>query len=227
MKFIYDFTDKFNPFLLMALNKEFLNSYLFDLDEVNEWRVNDDFEPLENLIGKEELDKSTNVLCRMYTYSDKVYEIKEVLEHYSNLSDNEHTKIAAKIQDFQYCMHKIILWLNSDSASTYNQQPAFDVLEIGFNRNNLNKKTHELFTYLVENYEKKGNIKYINIFKFLKNSDKRMYAFNFTEDLYREHIFRLKGVQITKFSTAAFAYGDKELPILNAFEEAFRKEHLK
>jgi hypothetical protein len=224
MKFIYDFTDKFNPFLLMELNKEFIMSYLKEMEEVNEWKVKEDFDVLENIFGKEELERSTNILCRAYSYSEGAYEIKEMSQQYDNLSYSEHKDMTTRIQDFQHCMQKIILWLSSNRASTYNEQPDSDKPDLVFNHNNLNKKTHRLFTYLVENYDKKGNVKFINIFKFLKNADKSIYAFNFTESSYREYILKLKDVKITKFSTAAFAYEDKELPILNAFEEAFRKE---
>lgn len=227
-KFIYDFTDKFNPFLLLVLNKEFVLGYLSEMGEMNEWKVKKEFDFLENLIDKEELKNSTSILCRMYSYSDGVYKIEEVFEEYYNLNYSEHMEMTKKIQDFQYCMHKIILWLNSNKASTYNQQPTIDQSltgkpEQGFNRNNLNKNAHELFTYLDENYEKNGNIKFINIFKFLKKVDKRTYAFNFTEEKYRNYIFDLNGVKITNFSTATFGYDDKEFPILNALEEDFRK----
>lgn len=117
-KFIYDFTDKFNPFLLLALNKEFLNSYLLDLDEMNELRVKNDFEPLENLICKEELNKSINVLCRMYTYSNGVFKTEEVREQKCNLSYSDHSNMTIKIQDFQFCMQEIIAAENSKAKPT-------------------------------------------------------------------------------------------------------------
>jgi hypothetical protein len=226
-KFIYDFTDKFNPFLLIALNKQFVIGYLTEMDEMNELKVKKHIDlAFENLIGEEELEKITNILSRVYSYSNGVYKIEEVLEQYYNLSYSDHRDITTKTQDFRHCMQEIILWLNSNSVSQFNQQPTSDKADVGFNRNNWNKNTYELFNYLDENYDKKGNIKFINIFKFLKNVDKEFYAFNFTEEVYREFILNLKNLKITKFSTAALAYEDKELPILNAFEEVFRKEVL-
>lgn len=224
MKFIYDFTDKFNPFLLMELNKEFLMTYLNEMDQMNEWKVKKDFDVLENILGKEELNSRTNILCRAYSYSKGVYEIKEVLEEFYNLSYSDHKDMTTRIQDFRHCMQKTILWLSSNRASTYNQQTDSDNPDLGFNRNNINKNANALFTYLDENYEKKGKVKYINIFKFLKKVDNRMYAFNFTEAKYREFIYNLKSIKITKFATAAYAYEDKELPTLNDLEETFRKE---
>jgi hypothetical protein len=224
MKFIYDFTDKFNPFLLMELNKEFLMSYLTEMDEMNEWKINDDLDVLHKFIGFEGFLDPKKILCRAYSYSNGDYEIKEVSHEYDNLSYREHREMTTRIQDFQHCMQKTILWLSSNEASTYNQQPNSAEPDIGINHNNLNKKAHELFTYLVENYDKKGKIKFINIFKFLKKVDKRIYAFNFTEKSYRKYILDLNGVKITNFATAAYGYEEKELPILNAFEQVFRKE---
>lgn len=223
-KFIYDFTDKFNPFLLIALNKQFVIGYLTEMDEMNELKVKEDFEPIENLIDKNELDKGMNILCRIYSYSDGIFEIEELFEQYHNLSYSDHRSMITKIEDFQYCMQEIVLWLNSKSVSQFNQQAASNKCGVSYNRNNWNKKTYDLFNYLDENYEKKGKIKFINIFEFLKNIDKKNYAFNFTEKAYRDFIHNLKGIKITKFSTAEFAYEDKELPILNSLEEDFRKE---
>lgn len=224
-KFIYDFTDKFNPFLLISLNKEFLNSYLLDLDEINEGKVKHDNDPSENLLGNETLDKMRRILCRVYSYSDGIFKIDEVLEQYYNLSYVHHKTMYTKIQDFQICMHEIILWLNSESICFYNPQPTSKAVGAIFSRNHWNKNAFNLFNYLDDNYEKKGKIKYINIFKFLKNADKKRYAFNFTEDTFRAFIFNLKELKITKFATAEFAYYDKELPILNSFEELFRKDN--
>lgn len=223
MKFIYDFTDKFNPFLLMELNKEFIMSYLKEMEEMNEWKVKNNSDVFENILGKEELNRRTNILCRAYSYSKGVYEINEILEVFDNLSYIEHVDMTKRIQDFRHCMQKTILWLSTDRASTFNMQPDSDKPDLGFNRNNLNKNASELFTYLDENYEKEGNIKFINIFKFLKKVDNKMYAFNFTEDRYREFIQNLKGIKITKFATAVYDYKDKQLPILYALEEDFRK----
>jgi hypothetical protein len=81
-----------------------------------------------------------------------------------------------------------------------------------------------LFHYLVANYEKKGKIKFINIFYFLKNDvDKNKYAFGFTIDLYKDFIQSNFDVQLTKFGKAEYEYTDKVIPILNGFEQDFRK----
>ncbi|WP_395047783.1 hypothetical protein [Flavobacterium sp.] len=93
-----------------------------------------------------------------------------------------------------------------------------------FNRNHWNENCFNLFYYLVGNYEKKGKIKFINIFYFLKNDvDKNKYAFSFTIELYKDFIQSNFDVQLTKFEKAEYEYIDKVIPILNGFEQDFRK----
>ncbi|MEO8235763.1 MAG: hypothetical protein ABI549_10150 [Flavobacterium sp.] len=93
-----------------------------------------------------------------------------------------------------------------------------------FNRNHWNENCFNLFHYLVANYEKNGKIKFINIFYFLKNDvDKNKYAFGFTIDLYKDFIQLNFDVQLTKFGKAEYEYTDKVIPILNGFEQDFRK----
>lgn len=95
------------------------------------------------------------------------------------------------------------------------------------NRNDWSEKTFNLFNYLIENYQTKGKVKYTNIFKFLKNIDKTNYAFNFTEEKYKAYILDKYGIQITTFNTANYKYADIEQPILNQFEQDFRKQNTK
>lgn len=93
-----------------------------------------------------------------------------------------------------------------------------------FNRNHWNENCFNLFHYLVANYEKNGKIKFINIFYFLKNDvDKNKYAFGFTIDLYKDFIQSNFDVQLTKIKKAEYEYNDKVIPILNGFEQDFRK----
>lgn len=94
-----------------------------------------------------------------------------------------------------------------------------------FNRNNWNEKCFELFNYLIENYEKEGNIKFINIFYFLrKKVDKEIYAFAFTIDQYKNFIKSKYNIKLSTFRTAEFDFEDKEIPKLNGFESDFRKQ---
>ncbi|SEF82249.1 hypothetical protein [Flavobacterium urumqiense] len=97
--------------------------------------------------------------------------------------------------------------------------------ELDFNRNHWNKKCFELFNYLIDNYEKKGNVKFINVFYFLKRKvDKGIYTFAFTIDQYKTFIESQYGVKLTTFRTAEFDFEDNEIPILNAFVADFRTE---
>jgi hypothetical protein len=97
--------------------------------------------------------------------------------------------------------------------------------EPNFNRNHWNEKCFDLFNYFIDNYEKNGKIKFINIFYFLKkNVDKSSYSFAFTIDQYKVFIASKYNVKLTKFQTAEYDFKDKEVPILNAFEANFRKQ---
>lgn len=94
-----------------------------------------------------------------------------------------------------------------------------------FNRNHWNEKCFELFNYLIENYEKEGNIKFINIFYFLrKKVDKEIYVFDFTINQYKNFIKSKYNIILTTFRTAEFDFEDKEIPKLNSFESDFRKQ---
>jgi hypothetical protein len=94
-----------------------------------------------------------------------------------------------------------------------------------FNRNHWNEKCFELFNYLIDNYEKEGNIKYINIFYFLrKKVNKEIYTFDFTIDQYKIFTKSKYNIKLSTFRTAEFDFEDKEVPKLNGFESDFRKQ---
>ncbi|MBK9671950.1 MAG: hypothetical protein IPO70_06795 [Bacteroidetes bacterium] len=92
-----------------------------------------------------------------------------------------------------------------------------------FNFNFFNNACFQLFHYLIENYEKEGNIKYINIYYFLKQSainDSEKYRFKMRiEKDYKPFIKKLYNKSITKFEKAQYAYDETELPILNDLEK--------
>jgi hypothetical protein len=91
-----------------------------------------------------------------------------------------------------------------------------------FDPNHFNQKGYELFLYLVENYDKKGNIKFINIYEFMKKSpDKTEYGFRFTQQKYTAFILSNYGIEIKKYKVADFKYIDVEKPILNGHEQRF------
>jgi hypothetical protein len=128
----------------------------------------------------------------------------------------KHHKFKNKENDIQICES----YINYLKAKTYTAVK----IEKEFNRNHWDEKTFNLFNYLDENYEKKGNVKYINIFKFLKSMKAKGYAFNFIEDTYKKFILSKHNIKLTKMSVAQYDYDAKEEPILSSLEESFRKQ---
>ena len=109
---------------------------------------------------------------------------------------------------------------NSVRLSAQNNEKTTDQ---SLSRNNWNANCFELFYYLQDNYLKKGKIKHINIFYFLKNNvDKNKYAFAFNIEQYKDFILANFNIQLTKFATAEYDFMEKEIPILNGFEQDFR-----
>jgi hypothetical protein len=94
-----------------------------------------------------------------------------------------------------------------------------------FNPNNFNLHCYELFEYLVENYEKEGKIKYINIFYFLnKEINSEKVVFNFTQLDYMSFILKTYNIAIKKFAKAEFKFDEDEVPILNQLYQNFLQD---
>ncbi|MEC5165155.1 hypothetical protein RCH18_000880 [Flavobacterium sp. PL11] len=107
----------------------------------------------------------------------------------------------------------------TESAISEPQQPNRNNNK--FDPNHFNQKGYDLFLYLVENYEKKGKIKFINIFEFMKKSiDKKKYAFKFTQEKYTAFIFLNYKIEIKKYAVAD-GYEYDEIPFLNSHEQQF------
>jgi hypothetical protein len=99
-----------------------------------------------------------------------------------------------------------------------------DTEKSNFNRNNWNQECFELFNFLIGNYEKKGKVKFINIYYFLKNkTDKNVYVFTFTIDQYKLLISSNYEIQFKTFKVAEYDFEEKEVPLLLSFEQDFRK----
>jgi hypothetical protein len=99
-----------------------------------------------------------------------------------------------------------------------------DTEKSNFNRNNWNQECFELFNFLIGNYEKKGKVKFINIYYFLKNkTDKNVYVFTFTIDQYKLFISSNYEIQFKTFKVAEYDFEEKEVPLLLSFEQDFRK----
>jgi len=104
-----------------------------------------------------------------------------------------------------------------NNASTIKKAKVFDP-------NHFNEDCHNLFNYLVDNYTKKGKVKFINIYYFLKDEiDKQKYSFNFIQDDYTIFIKANQQIEIKKYQKAEYDFIEQKR-ILNSHEERFRKQ---
>ncbi len=133
----------------------------------------------------------------------------------------EDTSIFKKLHQLLYTRETSLI----DTKLLSNSESQNDkIIDQNFNRNHWNANCFQLFHYLVGNYDKKGKIKYINIFYFLKNHvDKNKYAFGFTIEQYKEYIQTHFEIQLTKFEKAEYEFVEKVIPILSGFEQDFRQ----
>lgn len=94
--------------------------------------------------------------------------------------------------------------------------------KLNYNSSQFNKYTFDLFCYILGEYKKEGNIKYINIWYFLKrdikNKDKIL--FNFTQKEYKEYVIKYN-IEIKKFQKAEFKYEDDEKRILQNIVDTY------
>ncbi len=171
------------------------------------------------------LQKQKNLLGILFSEKDQFNKfISNEIERSRQRIDSQkdfllkmrHHNFESKKNDIQIC-EGYIEFLKTKTHAPFK-------IEEEFNRNHWDEKTFHLFNYLDENYEKNGNIKFINIFKFLKSIRTEGYAFNFIEKTYKEFIFSKHSIKLTKMSVAEYDYSSKEEPILRSWEETFRKQ---
>lgn len=92
------------------------------------------------------------------------------------------------------------------------------------NHNHFNKECYNLFLYLVDNYNKRDKIKFINIFYYLTYYvDKHLYFFKFTQEKYTEFILDKFSVEPKSFKKDVFD-NSPEMHALSSHEEAFRRQ---
>ncbi|MCB9363403.1 MAG: hypothetical protein H6587_02430 [Flavobacteriales bacterium] len=95
-----------------------------------------------------------------------------------------------------------------------------------YNTSQFNESTYNLFCHIVDEYKKDGNIKFINIWYYLKrNIDKTKYKnilFNFTQKTYIEFV-KSYGIEIKKFEKAKYKYEDDEVGILQNITDTYYK----
>jgi hypothetical protein len=166
----------------------------------------------ESLSKKEQLD-----IRNFYEY----YFYKGNIDKEINISEIQIEIINLFLEEFENDS-KYKVFLNDTDAEISEAKNSSE-----FNNNYWNIQCYNLFLFLSEKYEKNGNIKYINIYYFLKDKCKELntqYRFTCRQQDYRKLIFDLNGINITKFQKAQFDYFDKELPKLNEIESYFRKK---
>jgi len=99
-----------------------------------------------------------------------------------------------------------------------------------FNPSQFNEYTHNLFTYILENYTTKGIVKYINIWYFLKRNIPKKYKevilFNFTQNEYKVFVKSEFNIEIKKFKNSGDKFKDTEVSILHNCFKTYR-ENLK
>lgn len=144
------------------------------------------------------------------------FEIKE----YRNLSLEDYP-IYKKLHSKLYPEYYTDLIENKDLVVLKHE--AIDLDKLTYNPNHWNAKTFDLFNYLVENYEKKGKVKYINIYKFIKNLESNTYVMTFIHNTYKSYVLEKYGIKLTKMEVAEYDYELKDQPILKSWEELFRK----
>jgi hypothetical protein len=108
---------------------------------------------------------------------------------------------------------------NPETEISQHQQP--NQRNADFDPNHFNQKSYDLFLCLVENYSKKGKVKYINIFEFMRKSiDKDKYPFKFTQEKYTAFILLNYEIEIKKYAVAdGYEYDEK--PFLKSHEQQF------
>ena len=114
------------------------------------------------------------------------------------------------------------LELNESTKKTSNE--VSDDLEVkkAIILNYFNKNCYDLFLYLVDNYDKKDKVKFINIFYYLNYyANKNFYHFKFTQERYSNFIKRNYSIEPKSFKKEMFD-NSSEKYTLNSLEENFR-----
>jgi hypothetical protein len=114
------------------------------------------------------------------------------------------------------------LELNESIKKTSNEESVDLEIKKASISNYFNKNCYDLFLYLVENYEKKDKVKFINIFYYLNYyADKNSYHFKFTQEIYSLFIKKNYSIVPKSFKKAVFD-DSSEKYTLNSLEENFR-----
>lgn len=216
----YDFLFKeidlinFN-FLENKLLKEFKIKEIFE-NECNNFSQNEIYFYGCNLkIYESTYNNRLNLFLKKYcdvVENDFIkYELKTIVK-YRFLFDETKKQIKYSIKKRNEYLKKRILEIDKSE----HKQNDFDV-------NYFNKNCYELFLYLVENYNKKGKVKFINIFYFLKKEvDKKVYTFNFIQKYYTVFVKEKYEIEIKKYETVENF--ESERSVLNSHKLRYQEQ---
>jgi len=130
-------------------------------------------------------------------------------------------------KELSYVKKEILLYFPNKEPKQEAPKPIFDKLkesrlESKYDLNNWDDLGFKLFGYLNENYQKKGKIKYINIWYFLKSQHKKgIIIFNLTQKKYNEFLTKNHSISITRFTKSKKIYDATEKPILKSLTSNF------
>jgi len=231
--------------ILLETFTVFESAYKYNIDEVyiiNSFNMSK-FELIENLKSLKNFRQSINIEIQNREYSSSILLKNYGVTQFKNLKSFLNSDLCIDIDKSPLKSEFDEVLIELENSIDINEiqilmksnfqpeivQPEPEKIELenesireNFNPNHFNKDCYDLFLYLVENYEKKGKIKYINIFEFMKKSiDKNKYSFRFTQETYRIFIKDKYDIDIINYKVAQFKYYDEEKPALNSFEQQF------
>lgn len=121
---------------------------------------------------------------------------------------------------------KFILTLEKSIVNKPNELTNSTIKTSPYNTNHFNNDCHLLFEYLIDNYEKNGKVKFINIFYFLNKHvatvHQDVYRFSINQIEYKNLIQSKYGIEIKKFEHAKIEFEEKEVPKLKDLFKNFK-----
>lgn len=169
-----------------------------------------------------------NEISRLLSNNSKLLEMFYKLNDFDEFEIRRHGNLA--LEDYPI-YKKLHSKLYPETDTNFVQNDVLKIIKTEVvalydtvcNPNHWNERTFELFNYLIDNYEKNGKVKFINIYKFINDLDSQAYAIRFTHNTYKSFILENFGVKLTKIEVSRYEYESKEMPILRSWEELFRK----
>jgi len=170
-----------------------------------------------------EIDKSENGRAFEIDIKDRfLLSIKRYKKWHSK-NESEILKLFGKPN-----LYSMMLDIMTSTEREINKYYTSDDIEITnlhrskeFDANHWNEKSFGLFNFLVKNYNKKGKVKYTNIYYFLKNHSKDSIVFNFIQKDYTQFILAKYQIQLKKYTKSQYSFNETELPIMKQLEVNF------